>query len=153
MISLRVVLVFALLFASPTALHADEDAPESHEGKTLQAWVGLLDSDADDDRLEAVAALGEFGSKAVEPLVRMLVHTHAGTRAAAARALGAIGRPAKGAIAKLIERAEDPDTAVRVAVMKSFGGFLRARAGRARMPPRGVDSGGTPRCRDRSPSS
>lgn len=82
--------------------------------------------------MEAMGSLGEEATEAVAPLVQHLDSAQAPSeRVAALAALGRIGRPAAGELDRLIRHAEDPDPAVRRAVIGAVGGMGPAGAGAA----------------------
>jgi HEAT repeat protein len=97
------------------ALLACVARPTVHEGKTRAEWVALLKSPDQKTRVDAASTLGwYFGPDAAPEILPLLADQQAGTRSAAAFALGFCGDASPEIIAGLETLLTDRDEIVRI---------------------------------------
>lgn len=109
---------------TPTA--PPEPRGQAPEKAALERYLKALQSDDDEIRAAAVAALRSMGSPAVEYLIMALSDRHCGVRTAAAEGLGEIGDPT--GVDALILLAGDAEQDVRSAAAAALGRIGDARA-------------------------
>lgn len=107
-------LVWLLLHASPVLAQRD------YHGRSMAEWGNDLAEPIPEVRRRAALALAHFGAEAVPVLVRALDDGDFSVRAAASRALGAIGPAASDALPALVNAMHDPDAAVREAAGRAL---------------------------------
>jgi HEAT repeat protein len=89
--------------------------PTVVEGKTRAEWIALLRSPEHTTRIQAASTLGMyFGPDAAPDILPLLDNQQAGTRSAAAFALGMCGNSSSAVIGALEKRLKDDDEIVRI---------------------------------------
>jgi HEAT repeat protein len=101
------------------------------QGKTVQEWLGELNSAGVADREKACKALGDFGpagKAAVAALAGRLKDESARVRVEAINALRRIGPPAREVLPQLLAALDDKDVVVQRTVLQALGGIGPAAA-------------------------
>lgn len=108
-------------FSGPRTPSPDFDA--GYEGRTLDAWVALLEAKDAADRYAALVALAELPEATAHlPAIEARLADAAPTvRWAALECLGRIGEPAAASAAGVAARLADPDRGVRRAAARAAG--------------------------------
>ncbi|MBA7483459.1 hypothetical protein ES707_18974 [subsurface metagenome] len=103
-----------------------EPTGQTPERASLERYLNALQSDDEEIRATAVAALRSLGEPAVEFLIIALSDPHYGVRIAAAEGLGEIGD--ENGVEPLIQISEDAERDVRIAAATALGRIGDARA-------------------------
>ncbi|WP_342770719.1 MULTISPECIES: HEAT repeat domain-containing protein [unclassified Methanoculleus] len=96
------------------------------ERAALERYLNALQSDDEEIRATAVAALRSFGKPAVAFLILALADPHPGVRIAAAEGLGELGD--EDGVDPLVRLTGDPERDVRIAAAGALGGIGDLRA-------------------------
>jgi HEAT repeat protein len=132
--------VKAWFVAFATAVLACAARPTLHEGKTRAEWVALLKSPDHRTRVDAASTLGwYFGPDAAPEILPMLADAQAGTRSAAAFALGYCGNASPKVIHALEALLTDENEIVRIDAAMAISTLECPKGCAARMLPHLID--------------
>ncbi len=126
--SLAIRITVAVLMVGLRAVGAPLAAEDSALGHPLSVWIARLDDRQEEMRWQAVCALGEIGSAAVQALpqlIRLLenVEEHEYVRGGAAWTMGRIGVGAQSAIPSLERALQSQQISVRRNAAQALGVF------------------------------